>query len=36
MDLTAMPSALLARRLRGRLWCQKQVVIGDRGRSEIK
>ena len=28
-----MPSALLARRLRSRLGCQKQVVAGDRGRS---
>jgi len=28
-----MPSALLARRLRSRLWCQKQVGIGHRGRS---
>jgi len=27
-----MPAALLARRLRSRLWCQKQVVAGDRGR----
>ena len=33
MDLTAMPSALLARRLRSRLGCQKQVGAGHRGRS---
>ena len=33
MHLTPMPSALLARRLRSRLWCQKQVGAGDRGRS---
>jgi len=33
MDLTTMRSALLARRLRSRLWRQKQVVAGDRGRS---
>ena len=33
IDLTTMPSALLARRLRSRLWCQKQVVAGHRGRS---
>ena len=33
MDLTTMPSALLARRLRSSLWCQKQVVAGHRGRS---
>jgi len=32
MHLTPMPSALLARRLRSRLWCQKQVGAGDRGR----
>ena len=31
-----MPAALLARRLRSSLWCQKQVVAGDRGRSEKK
>jgi len=29
-----MPSALLARRLRSRLWCQKQVGAGHRGRSQ--
>ena len=28
-----MPPALLARRLRSRLWCQKQVGASDRGRS---
>ena len=33
MDLTTMPSALLAFRLRRRLGCQKQVGAGDRGRS---
>jgi hypothetical protein len=33
MHLTPMPSALLARRLRSRLWCQKQVGASDRGRS---
>jgi len=33
MHLTTMPSALLARRLRSSLWCQKQVVASDRGRS---
>ena len=33
MDLTTMPAALLARRLRSSLWCQKQVVAGHRGRS---
>jgi len=33
MQLIPMPSALLARRLRSRLWCQKQVGIPDRGRS---
>jgi len=32
MDRITMPAALLARRLRGSLWCQKQVVIGHRGR----
>jgi len=32
MDRITMPSALLARRLRSSLWCQKQVVIGHRGR----
>ena len=32
MHLTPMPSALLARRLRSRLGCQKQVGAGDRGR----
>ncbi len=32
MHLTTMPAALLARRLRSRLWCQKQVVAGDWGR----
>jgi len=36
MDLTPMPSALLARRLRSRLWCQKQVGAGHRGRSAKK
>jgi len=36
MHLTPMPSALLARRLRSRLWCQKQVGAGDRGRSRKK
>jgi len=30
-DLTPMPSALFARRLRSRLWCQKQVGASDRG-----
>jgi len=35
MHLTPMPSALLARRLRSRLWCQKQVGAGDRGRSAL-
>jgi len=34
MDLTPMPSALLARRLRSSLWCQKQVGAGHRGRSQ--
>ena len=29
---TTMPSALLARRLRSSLWCQKRVVASDRGR----
>ena len=33
IDLTTMPSALLAFRLRGSLGCQKQVVAGHRGRS---
>ena len=33
MHLIPMPSALLACRLLGRLGCQKQVGIGDRGRS---
>jgi len=33
IDLTTMPLALLARRLRSSLWCQKQVVAGHRGRS---
>ena len=32
IDLTPMPSALLARRLRSSLWCQKQVGAGHRGR----
>jgi len=32
MHLTPMPSALLARRLRSSLWCQKQVGASDRGR----
>ena len=32
VHLTTMPSALLARRLRSSLWCQKQVVAGDSGR----
>lgn len=32
MHLTPMPSALLARRLRSGLCCQKQVGAGDRGR----
>ena len=36
MHLTPMPSALLARRLRSRLWCQKQVGASDRGRSAKK
>jgi hypothetical protein len=36
VHLTTMPSALLARRLRSSLWCQKQVVAGDRGRSARK
>jgi len=36
MDLTPMPAALLSRRLRSRLWCQKQVGAGHRGRSETK
>jgi len=36
IDLTTMPSALLARRLRSRLWCQKQVVAGHRGRWATK
>ena len=36
MHLTPMPSALLARRLRSRLWCQKQVGAGDRVRSAKK
>jgi hypothetical protein len=36
MDLTTMPSALLARRLRSSLWCQKRVVAGHRGRSAKK
>ena len=34
MDRITMPAALLAFRLRSRLGCQKQVVIGHRGRSE--
>jgi len=34
MDRITMPSALLARRLRSSLWCQKQVVLADRGRSQ--
>jgi len=33
MDRITMPAALLARRLRSSLWCQKQVVIRHRGRS---
>jgi len=33
MDRITMPAALLARRLRSSLWCQKQVVIGHRRRS---
>jgi len=36
MHLTPMPSALLARRLRSRLWCQKQVGASDRGCSMKK
>jgi len=32
MDRITMPAALLARRLRSSLWCQKRVVIGHRGR----
>jgi len=32
MDRITMPAALLARRLRSSLWCQKQVVIRHRGR----
>jgi hypothetical protein len=32
MDRITMPAALLARRLLSSLWCQKQVVIGHRGR----
>jgi hypothetical protein len=32
MQLTPMPLALLARRLRSSLWRQKQVVIRHRGR----
>jgi hypothetical protein len=36
MHLTPMPSALLARRLRSRLWRQKQVGASDRGRSAEK
>jgi len=32
VHLTTMPSALSARRLLGRLWCRKQVVVGDLGR----
>jgi hypothetical protein len=36
MDRITMPAALLARRLRSSLWCQKQVVIGHRGRSAMK
>jgi len=32
MDLATTPAALLARRLRISLWCQKQVVAGHRGR----
>ena len=31
-QLIPMPAALLARRLRSSLWCQKQVGIPDRGR----
>ena len=34
MDRITMPAALLARRLRSSLGCQKQVVIGHRGRSQ--
>jgi len=33
MDRITTPAALLARRLRSSLWCQKRVVIGDGGRS---
>ena len=33
MELIPVPSALLARRLRSRLWCQKQAGIPHRGRS---
>ena len=32
MHRTTMPAALSARRLRSRLWCRKQVVVGDGGR----
>jgi len=36
MDRITTPAALLARRLRSSLWCQKRVVIGHRGRSAEK
>ena len=32
VELIPVPSGLLARRLRSRLWCQKQVGAGHRGR----
>jgi len=32
MELIPVPAALLARRLRSRLWCQKQAGIAHRGR----
>ena len=36
MDRITMPAALSAFRLRSRLGCRKQVVIGHRGRSAKK
>jgi len=36
MQLIPVPSGLLARRLRSRLWCQKRAGIPDRGRSAMK
>ena len=33
MQSIPVPAGLLARRLRGRLWCQKRAGIPDRGRS---